>query len=134
MTYTVRITGKRAVEYAEAHGMPIEHGGARIDRYDSDFRSTLEGDQDWDASADDGDAQVYVDIPAPYAVARYEDARATRLLDIEYFQSVEDGRIAFDQAEMPAGWGSRVRLVEVDEDGEPARIVVEKEGAGPPGR
>ncbi len=131
MTYTVRITGKRAVEYAEAHGMTVEHGGALIDRSGSDFRSMLEGDQDWDASADEGEDQVFVDIPAPYAVARYEDVRATRLADIEYFQSVEDGRLAFEQAEMPEGSGPRVRLVEVDEDGEPQRVIVEKDGTEP---
>jgi hypothetical protein len=133
MTYMVRITGKKAVEYAEAHGVTIEQGGARIARHESDFRSLLEGDEDWDAAADDGDELVYVEIPAPYAVARYAGA-GEAIADIEYFQSVEDARTAFVEAEVPPKAEARVHLVEVDEDGEPLRVLVEKRGAHAGGR
>lgn len=123
--YCIRITGKRAIEYAEAHGIPIERGGSHaIDRRGDGFRPLLQRDEDWDAPADDGE-QVYVDAPAPFAVARYGRG-ADALLDIEYHQSLDEARDAYAQAAPPEGAPSRVCLVEVDEDGAPSRTLEEK--------
>lgn len=123
--YSIRITGKRAIEYAEAHGIPMERGGSHsIDRRAEGFRPLLQRDEDWDLPADDGE-QVYVDAPAPFAVARY-GAGGDALLDIEYHQSLDEARESYEQAVVPVGPSSRICLVEVDDDGAPARSLDEK--------
>ncbi len=125
MTYRMRIHGKRGIEYAEAHGTSLERGGTHaIDQRREEWRDLLQRDEDWDAPADDGE-QVYVDAPAPYAVARYADG-AGALVDIEYHQSLDEARDAYDQAFLPEGPAARVVLADVDEDGAPNRILAER--------
>ncbi|MBC7172217.1 MAG: hypothetical protein H5U40_07330 [Polyangiaceae bacterium] len=126
--YCIRITGKRAIEYAEAHGMQMMRGGPRIDQdgNESSWRALLESDGHWDSPADEGDEHVYVDVPAPFAVARYAPDDPARLMDIEYHQSLDEAREAFEQAPAPERSSPRVVLVEVDDDGAPSRTLADR--------